>query len=100
MGDYGKPRPAVVVQADIFNETHASVVVCPITSDLMDAEFLRPTLEPSKSNGLKKTSQVMIDKITAVRRDRIAKPIGRVTGAELIRINRALRTWLDLDLVH
>lgn len=100
VGDYGKPRPAVVVQSDIFNETHASVVVCPITSDLMDAEFFRPTLEPAKANGLKKTSQVMIDKMTAVRRDRIAKSIGEVSRVELVRIDRALRIWLDLDRVH
>ena len=100
LGDYGKARPALIVQSDVFNETHASVVVCPITSDLTDTEFFRPTIEPSRSNGLKKRSQAMVDKVTAVRRDRIAKSIGRLTAAELIRVDRALRIWLDLDLVN
>ena len=29
-GDYGKPRPAVVIQTDLVNDTHSSVVVCPV----------------------------------------------------------------------
>jgi len=60
--DYGKPRPAVIVQTDAFPDRHASVIVCQMTSDLTDAPAFRITLEPSAENGLRVTSQVMADK--------------------------------------
>ena len=34
-GDYGKPRPALVVQSDLFNDGHANVTVVPVTSTLV-----------------------------------------------------------------
>lgn len=40
-GDCGKPCPAVVVQSDLFNSSHASVTVCPITSCLVDVQLFR-----------------------------------------------------------
>ena len=52
-GDYGKPRPAVIVQTDAFPENHASVVVCQLTSDLADAPDFRVTIEPTLENGLR-----------------------------------------------
>ena len=61
-GDYGKPRPAVIVQTDAFPESHASVVVCQLTSELADAPDFRVTIEPTPENGLRATSQVMADK--------------------------------------
>lgn len=96
-GDYGKPRPALVVQSDLFNETHASVVVCPITSHLRPAPLFRVQLSPSKSNGLRETSQVMVDKIVAVKREKIRQTVGRIRDAELALVERALRLWLGLE---
>jgi mRNA interferase MazF len=60
-GDSGKPRPALVVQADVFNETHASVTLAPVTSTLVDSPLFRLTVEPSPGNGLRSLSQIMID---------------------------------------
>ena len=64
-GEFGKPRPAVVVQSDLFNEPHASVTVCPITSHEVEAPLFRVPLKPTAGNGLKRDSQAMADKITA-----------------------------------
>jgi mRNA interferase MazF len=64
--DCGKPRPAVVVQGDFFNETHASITLCPITSHLIDAPLFRISVEPGAGSGLKTQSQVMVDKIMSV----------------------------------
>ena len=50
-GDYGKPGPAVVIQTDAFPESHASVVVCQLTSELADAPDFRITIEPQPENG-------------------------------------------------
>ena len=95
-GDYGKPRPAVVVQTDLVNETHSSIVVCPVTSHLQNAELFRLPIEPSEDNGLQKTSQIMVDKIVAVRRDKIREPIGRLDDKTMIRLERSLAFWLGL----
>ena len=95
-GDYGKPRPALVVQSDLFNPTHASIVICPITTHLVDAPLFRLLLEPSAANGLKAESQIMVDKVMAVKRDRIGKRIGAITAEEMVQVDVALRTWLDL----
>jgi mRNA interferase MazF len=95
-GDFGKPRPALVVQSDLFNPTHASVVICPITSYLLDAALFRLTVSPSPENGLKVESQIMIDKIAAIKREHIAKKIGKIEEAEVASVDRALSIWLDL----
>jgi len=51
-GDYGKPRPAVIVQSDAMPQSHASIVICPLTSELSEADF-RITIEPEPANGLR-----------------------------------------------
>lgn len=95
-GDLGKPRPALVVQADLFNETHASVTVLPVTSTIIDAPLFRITLEPTTLNGLRKPSQIMVDKIISVRADRIGRTIGRVGDDAMIGVGRALAVWLGV----
>jgi mRNA interferase MazF len=95
-GSYGKPRPAVIVQSDLFNPTHASVVVCPITSHMVDAPLFRLTLQPNRRNGLRQRSQIMIDKLVAVQRDKIADCIGKLSDRELVAVDRALALWLEL----
>ena len=96
-GDYGKGRPALVVQSDAFNPTHASIVVCPITSHVLDAPLFRLTLRPSTGTGLNVLSQIMIDKMTAIKRERITEVIGRADGGVMQRVNRALKMWLNTD---
>jgi mRNA interferase MazF len=95
-GDFGKPRPALVVQSDLFNPTHASLVICPITSHLVDAPLFRLTIEPSQENGLKTESQIMVDKITAINRERVGKRVGRLIDTELAEVDRALLLWLGI----
>jgi mRNA interferase MazF len=95
-GDYGKPRPAVIVQTDAFPETHASVVVCQMTSELFDAPDFRIAIDPSKANGLRARSQVMADKPVAVRRERIGHIIGRLEAADMRRLNVALAFVMGL----
>ena len=93
----GKPRPALVVQSDLFNPTHASVTVCPITSDCVDAPLFRLTLPPGSRTGLKGVSQVMIDKIVSVPRAAIASAIGECDAVELAAVDDSLRRWLGLE---
>ena len=95
-GDYGKPRPALVVQADLFSEAHTSVTVVPVTSTLVDAPLFRLTVVPSPGNGLRALSQIMIDKVTTVARTRIGQTIGHVEDDLLLQVNRALALWIGI----
>ena len=93
--DYGKPRPAVVIQSDLFSE-HPSVTVLPVTSDLRDAPIFRIAVEPDASNGLRKSSQVMVDKAITVPRGKISEPFGRLDDATLLKISRSLAVFLGI----
>lgn len=94
-GDYGKPRPALVLQSDLFDQ-HPSVTVLPVTSALRDTPLFRLTLQPGPSNGLRLPSQIMVDKAHAVSRDRIGQTIGRIDDGMLLAVNRALAVFLGL----
>jgi mRNA interferase MazF len=95
-GDYGKPRPAVIVQTNAFPENHASVVICQMTSDLADAPAFRVTVEPNKDNGLRATAQVMADKPVTIRRERIGRRVGRLGAEDMTRLNAALAFVMGL----
>ena len=92
-GDYGKPRPAVVVQADFFSE-HPSLTILPVTSELRTAPLFRIMVEPTEENNLKKRSQVMVDKVQTVAREKIVPTFGRLDDASMLAVNRALAVWL------
>jgi mRNA interferase MazF len=95
-GDFGKPRPALVIQSDLFNEQHATVTVLPITSHIIGSPLFRITLEPSEQNGLRNVSQIMVDKVVSVKRDKIGPPFGRLNDEILVRVNRAMAVWLGM----
>jgi mRNA interferase MazF len=94
-GDYGKPRPALIVQADVYAE-HPSVTVLPLTSELVDAPLFRVSVEPGESTGLRLRSQVMVDKTTTIPRAKIGTRIGQLDRATLNRVSQALAAFLDL----
>jgi len=95
-GDYGKPRPAVIVQSDLFNETHASVVVCPISSGITGLRLFRVAVDRSKATGLAVDSEIMVDKLMAVRKARLRQRVGALSHDQMQLLERALRLWLDL----
>src|SRR5437016_5002085 len=92
-GDYGKPRPALVIQSDLFDK-HPSVTILPVTSELRNTPLFRITVVPDEDNGLHKPSQVMVDKPQTVSREKITEPIGRLDDATLVAVNRALAVFL------
>ena len=95
-GDYGKPRPALIVESNLFVEL-PSVVICPLTSTIRrDADEFRLTVEPTDSNGLRETSQIAVDKITVVSATKIGGVIGKADSATLSQVNRALTVFLGI----
>ena len=96
-GDFsGKPRPALVVQNDLFNRDAPTVTFCPITSHLTGLDLFRIALAPTGQNGLDRASEIQIDKVQAVRIRSGASQIGRTEPGEMTRVDEALRLWLDL----
>jgi mRNA interferase MazF len=76
-GDYGKPRPALVIQTGHLPETD-SVLVCLLTTTIRDAPLFRFPLPAAEGTELAQPSQVMVDKIMAVRRARCGARIGKL----------------------
>jgi mRNA interferase MazF len=94
-GDFGKPRPALIIQADAFAD-HATVAVLLLTSALVDAPLLRLTIEPDAGNRLLRASQVMIDKPMTLMRTKFGEAFGRLDGNAMVEVERRLAVFLGI----
>lgn len=94
-GDIGKPRPALVIQADQFDE-HATITVLPVTSKLVAAPLFRIAVQPTTENGLLKASQVMVDKVLTVKRDKIGQAFGRIDADTMVEVERSLAVFIGI----
>jgi len=95
-GDFGKPRPALVIQSDVFNATHATITVLLVSSELVNAPLFRIDAAPDHRNGLSKPCQIQTDKAMTVKRDKVGSIIGQMDDATMLRVNRALAVWVGL----
>ena len=91
----GKPRPGLIVQTDEI-KTPVEIIICPFTTTLIDAPLYRPMVRPSADNGLTAQSQLMADKIGPTPRSSLGNVIGRLSDEDLLRLEIALVTILDL----
>lgn len=95
-GSYvGKPRPVVILQDPRFDSID-SVTVCPFTTDVAEAPFVRLVVTPDAVNGLADCSSVMLDKITTMPRTKLGTRVGRLSDQDMVRVNRALVVFLGL----
>ena len=94
-GDFGKPRPALVIQSDQFGE-HATVTVLLVSSTLVDAPLFRITVQPNAETGLQKPSQVMIDKAMTVKRDKVGQVFGHLDADAMVEVERCLAVFLGI----
>jgi mRNA interferase MazF len=92
-GDYGKPRPALIIQSDLFSE-HPSVTILPVTGELREAPLFRIVVKPSELNCLDKLSQIMVDKPQTIAREKIGKVFGRLEDDAMLAVNRALAVFI------
>ena len=97
-GNVGKPRPALIIQADILNQDDrlATTIVLPLTSELLAMEVIRFKIEPTETNGLQVASQVMIDKIMQVEKIRVQKVVGHLTKKQIDEIESRLLAILGI----
>ncbi|MFN3319552.1 MAG: type II toxin-antitoxin system PemK/MazF family toxin [Allorhizobium sp.] len=94
-GDFGKPRPALIIQSDRFADT-GTVTVLLVTSTDVEAPLLRVLVQPDAENGLIQPSWVMIDKAMSVKRERIGRVIGRVRDETMLTVTRNLAVFLGM----
>ena len=94
-GYVGKPRPVVILQDDRFDATD-SVTVCAFTTDPTEAPLFRLFVEPSEANGLHQASNLMVDKITTVRRSKLSDRIGALSDTQQVQLDRAVTVFLGL----
>lgn len=94
-GDYGKPRPGLIIQSDLFSALN-SVTILPLTSHLIDAPLFRILITPSIQNGLKLTSQIMVDKLYTTPRDKVGAVLGQIDHHKMLEIERALMVFIGI----
>ena len=94
-GDHGQPRPALVIQSDRFSDT-ATTTILMVTSTLVNAPLIRLTVEPASENGLRSTSQIMIDKAMTVRTDKLRGAFGQLDDTVMLEVNQALALFLGV----
>jgi mRNA interferase MazF len=94
-GDFGKPRPALVIQSDHF-EAHRTVTVLLVSSAIVEAPLLRLTVDPDASNGLRAPSQIMVDKAMTVMREKIGLSFGRLNADRMLEVERRLALFLGI----
>lgn len=91
-----KRRPFLVVQSDLFNDAHASVTLCPLTSRTGGEGLFRVPLTASEATGIPIESEVQVDKIKTLRRSRIIRVLGHAPATSMEQVDQALRRWLAL----
>lgn len=94
--DFGKVRPAVVVQSDLFNGLRETTVLCPLTTTDVEAPLFRIALAPDADNQLEKPSWAMVDKVCSVKNTSIREVQGKVPAESMASIDEALMLWLGL----
>ena len=94
-GDFGKPRPALIIQSDNF-DSHATVTVLLLSGTLVDAPLFRITVQPTPGNGLQKPSQIMVDKAMTVKREKIGAAFGKLDSIHMLEIERCLAVFLGI----
>jgi mRNA interferase MazF len=94
-GDFGKPRPALIIQANQFQDT-GTVTILLLSGMLVDAPLIRLTVQPKPTNGLQKPSQVMVDKAMSVKRERIGRVFGVLDDETMLSVTRTLAVFLGV----
>jgi mRNA interferase MazF len=94
-GDFGKARPALIVQSDLF-ASHPSISLLLVSSEIVDAPLVRIAVQPTAQNGLRSPSQIAVDKVVTVRRAKIGSVIGQIEDETMVTVNRAMLVFFGL----
>ncbi len=93
----GKVRPVLIVQTNLLNNEHPSIVVCPITTNIQkESDILRVHIRKGISN-IKVESDVMIDQLRAIDKRRLVNKIGELPKELQKGIKENIKIILDIE---
>jgi mRNA interferase MazF len=84
--------PVVIVSGNLLNQHLPVVIVMPLTSKVKNYKG-NPVLEPSKENGLKVKSEVLVFHVRSISRDRLVQKVGVIKREE---VDLAKKTLNDI----
>lgn len=88
----GKVRPVVIVQSDLLNDFHPSIIICPVTTNVnKEIKLLRVHI--GKKN-LENESDVLVDQITAIDKKRLIKKLGKLNEVQVEKLRENLKVVL------
>jgi mRNA interferase MazF len=85
-------RPVMIVSGNLLNANLPIVIVMPLTSKVKNYKG-NPVLKPTKTNGLKATSEALVFQIRSVSKDRLVEKLGAIDDDEL---SLAIKTLNDI----
>lgn len=91
-----KPRPALVLQADIFSALR-TVTIIGLTSQWDDSLDMRIEIIPSNANNLRVVTYAMIEAVTTVRDEDLGSLIGHIDVSDMVRVERATLLFLGFQ---
>jgi mRNA interferase MazF len=94
-GSHGKPRPALIVQSDVFGKT-SHIAMLLLTTEAYNAPLLRVPIEATPETGLQRRSFAMLDLITTAPRAKVGQVIGHVDDATMMTVNRLMAVFLGI----
>ena len=90
----GKVRPVVIVQTDLLNESHPSLIICPITTNVLpESELLRVHLDKGQ---LEIVSDILVDQIRSIDKKRLISKLGELTSSQADKLGENIKIVLDL----
>lgn len=92
----GKVRPVVIIQTDLLNSVHPSVIICPLTTNIQPAaDVLRVHLIKGMAK-LKEGCDILVDQIRAIDKKRLQKRLGILPEDIEIKLKNNLAIILDI----
>jgi mRNA interferase MazF len=95
-GEHGKPRPALIVQADLFNDVEPGTFLVVPFSTTITGSSVRILVEPDQANGLRQRSELMMERLAMAPRSRLRGGIGRLGRETMGKVDAMLAVLLGL----
>ena len=87
-------RPVLIISGNLLNQYLNIVICCPLTTKIKNYTG-DLVLEPNKSNGLKRTSEILTFHIRSISKERLTKKVGKISAGEIKELKKYLNEILE-----